>query len=1448
MRCPKCQHENREEAKFCEECGEKLQHKCPNCDAELRPNAKFCDECGTKVSEQSSAKTTAIPKLEDMHAQLQSLIPDALAHKYLSATQQSTGENRPITALFADISGFTPLSASQSSESIFQLVQECFKRLVSIVAGYEGSISGFRGDGLLALFGAPILHENDAERAILAAIDMRKMMEDRQLGISIGINTAMMTVGEIQTQLHSEYTAYGTDIILARRLQENAKSGQIIAGSGTHRLTRRAFDFQEISSLELKGFSQLVTAYVLQRVKSHPEKLRGIEGLRARMVGRDREYEELIDVTEEWIAGKGQIVSIVGEAGIGKSRLVSELIKDLRLKIKDSESNNSQSSIFNFESLIILEGRCISIGQPISYWTFLDILRSWFSLGEEDTEAEMASKVKQQIGSLLPDRTDDMLPFLGQLMNLKFGGEIDTRLTHYSPEQVKQGIMMRLRDIFEALSQRSKLMLILEDLHWADELSLDLISLLMDELMAHPLMLVCVYRPEQGHSVSRLSSIARRKCLERYTEIALKPLPDPEGRRLVHELLAIDDLPDSVRDMILAKSEGNPFFIEEVIRSLMEQGLVYKDDNRWKAKAGVIEVQVPDTIQSVILERVGRLESEAKYVLQCASVIGRLFKYRLLDHITQKQKELDIYLDEFEERYLVYPERTMPEMEYAFKHALTQEATYQGILEQRRQVFHRSVALGIEKLYKERIEEFYEELAHHWNRSGDRDKTLEYLIKVGGKATRNYLNKTAIDYYTQAIKLMRDIGIFGDRLAEIYKNRGQVYRNIGFYEESISDMEEAANYYTNSATRANIYQSIATIYAWSLSDGSEALRYVRKAMNEVDLNDKSREAAEVYGGVANILRGKEGIPLLLKAVNISEEMGYKDLLSGFYKGLCYNYRFYTGSIDIQKLLIARNKSVSYLNYCKSDLSQYATICAELSVFSEDEEQFYLANEGLQAGIKSGNVWATVEASSHLGHAYQRKGEIAKAIEIYQQAWQIGVRMKHIYGFDILLKNLMYLYVSQKELSKLHEMMLQMIDSTLELHNRSKVHNTLQHRWNSILEEGYEILHSIALMVYYELERSLESRLNESNNVDEQFFYTSQLMLFALIDNRKDDFENYCKELIRLRSNAGVYAERIPDNIKWIIEMMTLQTDQRELAIGEHLKQIEQIDDFIVRSNHLDMILPKDRIAQILDWNQIKQIALNQLQKQNGVDVTTCLLDIKRLYGQYNNESGLQLLAEIIHQTCPNVFQEDGTSQIMLQPVKLTEFTNPYFTERFIQDPILSGWKWIDPSGNCRYELGNGGYLDINVSPSHDLWPGRNYNAPRLIRDIDDSFIIEACITDGSDSVKYGGLLIWKDKENYIRLEIPSQNWTDTIYYGANINGRFIHPGVHPYQADRVWLRLERKGNRFTGYVSRDGENWYRCGWVDIPMEDPIKVGIHALCPESPATSTRFEYFKIYKLK
>jgi len=1013
MQCPECQHGNRQGAKFCEECGAKLLSICPNCGSEIsNPQAKFCDECGNRLDVEApravallTPTEAAAPKLEDMQGQLQEFIPDALARKYLAAEQQATGENRLITALFADISGFTPFSATQSSEAIFEMVQECFKQLVSVVANYEGTISGFRGDGLLALFGAPILHENDAERAILAALDMRSSMQEQQLGVSIGINTALMTVGEIQTQLHREYTAYGADINLAKRFQEAAKSGQILVGAGTYRPTRRAFDFEVLPPLLLKGFSEPVIAYSVQQVKARPEKVRGIEGLRARMIGREREFAEIKRAADDLISGRGSIVSVIGEGGLGKSRLASEL--EGYLKDKDA---------------IWFEGRSISIGQTVSYCPFLDMLRTYLNLSDADSESDAARKLRGSITNLFPHRWGDILPFLGHLLSIKFGDELDNRLAYFTPEQIRHHTMMHLRDVFIAISHRKPLLLILEDLHWSDDLSLDLVSLLMDELAANPLMLLCIYRPERDHRCWQIGDLASRKCPERYTEITLKSLSAAQSRQLVESLLEIENLPERTRDMILKKSEGNPFFIEEVIRFLIERDLVYREDDRWKARREIEDIDVPDSIQSVLLSRVDRLEPGAKHVLQCASVIGSSFRYRLLEHLTQYQMDLEEHLTQLEERDLVYEDRTIPELEYAFKHVFTQEATYQGIVGRRRKEFHKHVADGIEDLYRERIEEFYEELAHHNRFGGNDEKAIEYIIKSGHKARRLYNNATAIDYYTDALDLLSIHEVLGRNVhyQEVYEGLGDVHRVTSEFDEALKSYEEAKQFCAIPESKAAIYRKTGNIYEKKGNYDTSKEQY-ELGLAELKVHPDSVELPRLYNGIGFIhyRRGEysEAIKMCEQALEMLGKGDDYVTIAETYKNLAIA-KYFMGNAE--EAFADMDLSVGMAERANNRMllarlyNTKATMC-ELSGDLDYTIQTFQRILGMR--IELGDIDGQAVTKNSLGGVYRIKGEYDKAITCLEDSLKLAQRVENVRCVADAYNNLGVVYWCMKEFDR-----------------------------------------------------------------------------------------------------------------------------------------------------------------------------------------------------------------------------------------------------------------------------------------------------------------------------------------------------------------------------------------------------------------------------------------------
>jgi len=380
-----------------------------------------------------------------------------------------------------------------------------------------------------------------------------------------------------------------------------------------------------------------------------------------------------------------------------------------------------------------------------SYWVFIDLFRAYFGWSAEESDRARGDRIVASLrtfverGELTESLMEEIGPLLGHLLSASFGTDWDTRLTHATPEQIKHQTFMAIRDVFLALATRQPLILVCEDLHWADSLSLDVISLLMEILRLVPLLLVCVYRPESEHKSWHLATIATRKCQERYTELHLQELTQPQSRRLVESLLTIDHLPVAVKELILEQARGNPFFVEDVVRSLIDSGMVYKDGAVWRAREGIESITVPESIQSVILSRVDRLEQHVKGVLQRASVIGRLFQRRVLEYTLQQEAELERILWELEDQALIYQERVVPEAEYSFKHVLTQETIYQNILRRRRAAFHQTVAEAMEVLYQGGLEEWYERLAYHYDRSGAAEKAVEYLLKAGEKSHRAYL-------------------------------------------------------------------------------------------------------------------------------------------------------------------------------------------------------------------------------------------------------------------------------------------------------------------------------------------------------------------------------------------------------------------------------------------------------------------------------------------------------------------------------------------------------------------------------------------------------------------------------------------------------------------------------------------------------------------------------------
>jgi len=738
-----------------------------------------------------------------------------LAELRVSPAPSLKGERRLVTVMFADISGFTALADTLDPEAVRDLINACFEILVPIVEKYGGTVDKFIGDEIMALFGAPVTHENDPERALRAALEMMDALAEfnaeraTTLGLHFGINSGLVIAGGIGVRGQQEYSVMGDAVNLASRLEDVSERGEILVGLDTQRLIEPLFEFEPLAPVQVKGKTEPVPVYRLLAAKSIPGKGRGIAGLQSPLVGREAEFRALREAVARLQGGEGGIVTLVGEAGLGKSRLVAEL-------------RNSQSAIHNSRWV---EGRCLSYGGSIAYLFWLDVLRGLLGVTAEEPPVAVRDALRERVQGLCPERFDDVYPYLGRLMSLPLEAEYEAALRDLEGESLKSGVFHAVETLVESAAREQPLVVICEDLHWADPTSLELLEQLLSLTEHAPLLLLCVFRPEKEHSCWRIRETAAPRYRHRYTDLWLKPLSAVESRTLVGNLLRVEDLPQELRERILDHAEGNPFYVEEIIRSLMDSGAVVRDaaTGYWYATRDVTDIAIPDTLQGVLMARIDHLQEETKRVLQLAAVIGRIFFYRVLAAIAREERELDGHLLTLQREELIRERARMPELEYIFKHQLTQEAAYNGLLRKERRVFHRQVAEALERLFPDRLEEQVGLLAHHWERAEEPEKATEYLLRAGDQARLAYAHQEAIDYYRRALVFLKEQQQHG-RAARTLMKLGLTYHTAFDFQQSRQAYEEGFA----------LWQRVGEAQEGSLPPAPHALRIVWGVLPTLD--------------------------------------------------------------------------------------------------------------------------------------------------------------------------------------------------------------------------------------------------------------------------------------------------------------------------------------------------------------------------------------------------------------------------------------------------------------------------------------------------------------------------------------------------------------------------------------------------------------------------------------
>jgi class 3 adenylate cyclase/predicted ATPase len=729
MKCPQCEFENRPQAKFCEECAAPLARTCANCGTQLSATAKFCPECAHPVD----AGTVTQPRFASPEA----YTPKHLAEKILTSKSALEGERKQVTVLFADLKGSMELLADRDPEEARRLFDAVIEQMMEAVHRYEGTVNHILGDGIMALFGAPLAHEDHAVRACYAALRMQESVKryameiQRTQGIPIqirvGLNSGEVVVGSIRNDLHMDYTAIGQTAHLAARMEQMAMPGSILITADALHLAEGYVQVKSLGPVPVKGMNEPVEVFELTGAGPVRSRLQAaaVRGL-TRFVGRTAEFETLCQALERVRAGRGQVVALVGEPGVGKSRLFWEFTHSRRTA-----------------DWLILESGSVSYGKATAYLPVIDLLKAYFRIQDRDDVRQIREKVTGKLLTL--DKTlEPALPAFLTLLNVEVE---DEQWQNLDPPQRRQRTLEAIKRLLLRESQVQPLLLVFEDLHWIDSETQAVLDGLVESLPTARILLLVNYRPEYQHGWGSKTY---------YTQLRIDPLPPESVEELLQALLGSDSSLASLKQLLITRTEGNPFFLEESIRTLVETKFLAGDRGSYRLEKTLESTQVPATVQAVLAARIDRLPAEEKRLLQSAAVIGKDVRLVLLQSIAdQSEEEISRGLIRLQAAEFLYETSLFPEVEYTFKHALTHEVAYGSLLQERRQVLHGRIVEAIERLYPDRLAEQFELLAHHASRAELWGKAVTYLHDSGRKATARSAYEEAASYFEQALDALK---------------------------------------------------------------------------------------------------------------------------------------------------------------------------------------------------------------------------------------------------------------------------------------------------------------------------------------------------------------------------------------------------------------------------------------------------------------------------------------------------------------------------------------------------------------------------------------------------------------------------------------------------------------------------------------------------------------------
>ncbi len=947
MKCPRCQHGNEAGAKFCEECAAPLARTCTHCGRQLSPTAKFCPECARPTGLTPTSSTA------QRFGSPETYTPKHLAEKILTSRAALEGERKQVTVLFADLKGSMELLADRDPEEARKLLDPVLERMMEAVHHYEGTVNQVMGDGIMALFGAPLAHEDHAVRACYAALRMQDVVrhysdelrraQGVEVQIRVGVNSGEVVVRSIGSDLRMDYTAVGQTTHLAARMEQLAAPGSIRLTAATLHLAEGFVQVTPLGMVPIKGLGEPVAVFELMGAGAARTRLEAAarRGL-TRFVGRNAELEQLRDALDRASRGHGQVVAVVGEPGVGKSRLFWELTHSHRV-----------------HGWLIVQSASVSYGKATAYLPVIELLRGYFEIDSRDDPRKIREKVTGKVLTLDPTLGPVVPAFLA-LLDVPVE---EASWQALDPLQRRQQTLDAVKRLLLREGEAQPLVVVFEDLHWIDGETQSLLDSLVDSLPAARLLLFVNYRPEYSHAWGGKTY---------YRQLRIDPLPAESADELLEALLGPDATLGPLKQLLVERTEANPLFLEESVRALVETAALAGERGAYRLTRSVENLKIPATVQAILAARIDRLAPEVKRLLQAAAVIGKDVALPLLLAIADApEHEVRAQLTHLQAAEFLYETRLFPDLEYTFKHALTHEVAYGGLLHERQRALHGRIAEAIERLSPERVAEQAERLAHHALRGELWEKAVAYLRRAGLRAMARAANREAIAHLEQALGALRrlpETRETTEATIDIRIDLRNALRPLGERERMGEHLREAEGLARTLGDQHRLAR-IATfmvVQCLDTGDYNEAVRFGQEALTIArSLGDRPIEVvATSYLGIAHTARGEysDAATFLARQVALEGDLRYE--------------RF--GTAGIQSVL---------------SRADFADALSQLGRF---DEAIGHAEAAVRIAEEAGHSYTLYRGLFDLGHVHLRRGDLPRATRVLERChdlcrtWQFGL--------------------------------------------------------------------------------------------------------------------------------------------------------------------------------------------------------------------------------------------------------------------------------------------------------------------------------------------------------------------------------------------------------------------------------------------------------------------------